>query len=461
MGDIRSSPSVLEENGTLADEASAKNEVGILGGGLTGLTLGYLLNRRAGNHLVLERDHECGGLIRTARTDGYSFDVGGSHILFSKDAEALGFMLELLGDNKVKGRRNAKILYKGRLVKYPFENGLASLPIQDNFECLYDFVHNYVARSKGESANPSSLREWFCHYFGRSIAEKYLVPYNEKTWKYPLDQIGLDWVRRVPHITLEEIVKSSLGFEIEGYTHQLQFDYPRVGGIQALAAALEEGIRPNIIKDYQVRSIDKEDDCWVVSSGNRELVFDRLVSTIHLKTLVHCLRGAPRDIIDAASRLRSNSLITVGIGVNRPRLCDLSWLYVPDPDIMAHRISFPSNYSPCVAPEGHSAVLAEITCDRDDEIWNMSDGEIIETTISDLEKIGLVNQSDVDLASLNRVEHAYVINDIEYAENVGRVKEYVCGQGIDLIGRFSEFAYLNMDACVRNAMNYVKAARPT
>jgi len=48
---------------------------------------------------------------------------------FLKDKEVLEVIFNLLGDNVVKNKRNTKILYKGRYVKYPFENGLHDLNI--------------------------------------------------------------------------------------------------------------------------------------------------------------------------------------------------------------------------------------------------------------------------------------------------------------------------------------------
>src|ERR1039457_4031401 len=52
------------------------------------------------------------------------------------------YMLSLLGGNVHRGRRNNKILYRGRYVKYPFENGLYDLEPQDRFECLYHYIFN-------------------------------------------------------------------------------------------------------------------------------------------------------------------------------------------------------------------------------------------------------------------------------------------------------------------------------
>ncbi|MCX6686325.1 MAG: NAD(P)-binding protein, partial [Methanoregula sp.] len=64
----------------------------ILGGGLTGLTLARLLHERDDDVIVLEAEPEYGGLCRTNVENGFTFDIGGSHIIFSRDTEVLAFM---------------------------------------------------------------------------------------------------------------------------------------------------------------------------------------------------------------------------------------------------------------------------------------------------------------------------------------------------------------------------------
>lgn len=183
----------------------------ILGGGLTGLTLGYFLNQRRIDFEILEKESECGGLMRTLQEDGFTFDYGGSHILFTKDKEVLDFTVNLLGDNKIKNRRNTKILYKGHYVKYPFENGLADLPKEDNFECLYYFIQNIIKKEKGELKRPNNLKEWFYYTFGKGISEKYLIPYNEKIWKYPPRKDEFRMGRKNPKSTYRGYYKILFG----------------------------------------------------------------------------------------------------------------------------------------------------------------------------------------------------------------------------------------------------------
>ncbi len=432
-----------------------KGRIAILGGGLSGLAVGYILSQKGWNVEILEKESECGGLMRSLQEDGFTFDISGSHVIFSKDKEALNFMLNLLGDNKVKNKRNTKILYKGRYIKYPFENGLADLPKEENFECLYYFIVNLIKKEKGEIKPPKNLKEWFYYMFGKGMAEKYLIPYNEKIWKYPPEGISVEWVERIPNPPIEDIIKSSLGIETEGYTHQLYFYYPKRGGIQALIRSLESRIRGTIIRNFEVREIRKEDGVWIVSNGKYEKIYDRIISTIPIFDLVNAV-NPERGVRKAVEKLMYNSLITVMISVDAPRLDDFSWLYIPDKNVLPHRVSFPSNYSPYVAPEGKSTVLAEITCRPSDKIWRMRDEKILDEVIKQLHELKIINEDKVCYHNIKRLKYAYVIYDLEYRKNIEIVRSYFKKIGIDLIGRFSEFEYMNMDACIRHAIDFAR-----
>lgn len=426
--------------------------IGILGGGLSGLTLGNLLRH---DFEILEKDSECGGLCRTLQDQGFTFDYGGCHILFSKDAEALDFVLNALGGNKTRNRRNNKVLYKGHYVKYPFENGLHDLPVEDNFECLYEFVQNLIAREKGGINPPKNFKEWCISTFGRGIAEKYLIPYNQKIWKFDPEDMSAHWVAdRVPQPPAEDVIKSSLGIETEGYTHQLYYYYPIVGGIQAVIRALEERIASKIITGFEVTTVARDGHRWQVSDGKNTKSFDRLISTIPIFDLVKALEHVPAVVQEAMRQLKYNRLITVLIGINTPRLNDFTALYIPDRRVVPHRLGFLANFSPNCAPDGKSSILAEITCSlADNEIWNASDQAVVDRVVGDISQLGIIGAAgDICYSKVKRTQYAYVIYDLDYPQNIRIIRNFFDGLGITLLGRFSEFEYLNMDACVRRAM---------
>ena len=432
--------------------------IGILGGGLTGLTLGYLLKQRGMDFEILEKENECGGLMRSLKSEGFTFDYGGSHILFSKDKKVLDFLLKILGSNKIKRRRNTKIFYKNRYVKYPFENGLHDLPEKDSFECFQKFVEKFVERNQGNLEKPKNLKEWCYYTFGEGIAGKYLIPYNEKIWKFPVHEMSTEWVERIPNPPLEDIVKSYFGIETEGYTHQLYFYYPKKGGMQALSGALKKDIENHITNNFEVRHIEKKGGKWHVSDGENVKIYDRIFSTIPIFDIIGSLKYVPQAIEKAANNLHYNSLITVMLGLNKTATNDISWLYIPDKNVLTHRISFPSNYSPFVSPQGKSSILAEITCNFGDNVWKMTEREILERVTNDLEKIGIINKQDICFQKVKKVRYAYIISDTDYRKNMRMISDYMKKKGIRLVGRFSEFEYYNMDACVKSAMEAVNSA---
>ncbi len=430
-------------------------KIGILGGGLTALTLGAHLKH---DFEILEKNSECGGLCRTIEEKGFTFDYGGSHIIFSRDKEVLDFMVALLGDNVVKNRRNTKILYKGRFIKYPFENGLSGLPVEENYECLKSFIEALIQKEKGQTSLPKNFLEWMHATFGRGITEKYMRPYNTKIWNLPPEKMGVEWILgRVPTPPVEDIIKSSLGIETEGYTHQLYFYYPLHGGIQSIVRALELKSEKNISRTFGITKIFKKGNNWVVSDGKTNKEFDKIVSTIPLQELVKCIEGVPENVLAAVNGLKFNSLITIMLGINTPKINDISWLYLPqDEQGPSNRVSFPSNYSPYVAPNGKSSVLAEITSLGENEVWKKKDAEIINGIISDMDRNGLIKKEDVCYSAIKRTKYAYVIYDLDYSKNMEIIRNYFEGIGIILCGRFSEFKYLNMDACIRSAMECAK-----
>lgn len=424
--------------------------VAILGGGLTGLTLANLLNLE--DIKILEKENECGGLCRSIKENGYTFDWGGSHVIFSKDTQVLEFMKKILDNNIVQRHRNTKILYKGKLVKYPFENGLCDLSKQENFECLLEFIYAYYRENKPD---PNNFREWMYSTFGSGITEKYLIPYNEKIWKLDPIKIGLDWTKgRIPQPPIEDVIKASLGLESEGYIHQLNFYYPRKGGIQSLINSLEKKVQDNIILNFEINRIEKIEDSWIISNDKDCIECKEIISTIPLFDLIYALKNVPKDILCALDRLRYNSLITIMIGINSPNMNDLSWLYIPDSVCISHRVSFPSNYSDMVAPYSKSSVLAEITY-NEHCIIQLTDEEIIKNITDYLHQNKLINKDDIEYTNVKHIKYGYVVNDLEYEKNIKIIRNYLKSIGIHIVGRFSEWEYHNMDACIRSSMNFV------
>ena len=420
-------------------------KIGILGGGISGLALAYFLRHE---YEILEKESECGGLCRSFQKNGFTYDQGG-HIIFSKDKEVINLELELLGDNVHERYRNNKIWYKNRFVKYPFENGLYALDREDIFDCLYHYLTD-------EYPQPTNLEEWCYATFGKGIAERYLLPYNHKIWNTHPAQMGLEWVDRIPKPPLEDVLKSAIGIETEGYTHQLYFYYPRHGGIQSLVQAFERKVE-NIRRNFAVQKVRREGGNWVVANATESGLYDLLVSTIPVFDLVPMLHDVPEEVQRAVKSLRYNSLIIILLGFNKPDIGDLTALYVPDPDCLAHRLCFNKYFSDDLVPEGCSSIIGEISVNPGDGVYEMSDDQLTERLIWWLNKEGFIRPDDVCETDVRRIKYAYPVYDLNYTANTRIIRSWFEKVGIRLLGRFAEFVYINSDVCIRNAKTLAEA----
>ena len=422
-----------------------RRRIGILGGGISGISLAAHLGEDVE---VLEKRPRIGGLCGSIAEDGFTFDAAGPHIMFSRNKEVLGLMVEVLGDNVHQKRRENKIWFKGRLVKYPFENDLASLSAEDNFECLYGYIAN--PRANDEVHN---LAEWSYKTFGAGISDKYFLPYNKKIWNFEPSQLGLEFVARIPKPPMEDVIKSSIGIPTEGYLHQLHFHYPVVGGYEQIVHGFAKRVRGAIRTSCTVGEVRRDEDGWQVTTANGERrTYDTLVSTLPIHELLQVWPGAPPEARQAASKLRYNSLINVLLGVNEDRGYPWTALYVPDPDIAFHRLSFPRAFSERSVPPGAFSIMAEITTNEGDGVWDMTDDQVLERVTGDIERMGLLDRNTIVYRKVIRIVYGYPVYDLDYRTNVTAMREAVAATGLKLLGRFAQFDYINSDVCVERAI---------
>ncbi len=414
--------------------------VGILGGGIAGLSLSYFIGP---DSEILEKDSTTGGLCRSYQKEGFTYDLGG-HILFSKDKEIFDFELEMLADKVERFYRRNAVWFKRRYVKYPFENGLSALDKEDNFNCLYNFIEN-------KPGPQNNFKDWIYNTFGKGLADLYLIPYNTKIWNTPPEEMGTAWVERIPKPPLEDLIKSALGIETEGYVHQLYFYYPKSGGFETLPRVFEAAVKDRIVRNFAVKKVQKTKRGWVVSNGGDEREYERIVCAMPIMDFIPALDSVPQEVTRALNSLRYNSLIVVMVGVAKPKLTDQFAVYVPQSDLLFHRLCFYGYFGSAYVPEGASSVVAEITANEGDEVWSMSDDQVAAHVVDGLAREGFLEKKDVIVTDVKRTKYAYVIYDINYERNLGIIKDYCREAGIELCGRFAEFVYYNSDGVIRSA----------
>lgn len=423
------------------------SQIGIIGAGPSGLAVSLFLN---GTHEILESNDHVGGHAASFHECGFTFDYG-PHILFSRDKQILDFIIASLGENVSKCRRNNKIAFKDRLIKYPFENDLTSLPLEDNYACIRDFIFNPY---KEQFSIPNNMREWFLKTFGEGICSRYLFPYNEKVWNIPVEQLSMGLADRIPNPPPEDILKSSLGYSTEGYLHQLYYFYPKTGGYQAICEAWKKTASITYQFTVDKIQISASGKIKVINTQGEAREYSRIISTMPVHEIIHKLDLAvPGDIKASIDKLIVNPMFVVSFGIRGVDHNQYTAVYFPEAEFWVNRISYPCTFSSSNGPQGHWSLQAEITCTKSSDIWHKTDAEILAHTKQGLQQRNLLPMDDeIMLERVDRQERSYVVYDVGYEVHAEKVRKWFSSIGIHLLGRFSYFEYINVDMAVDRAI---------
>jgi protoporphyrinogen oxidase len=426
-------------------------KIAILGAGVSGLALARFLVEggfpRSDLHLF-EAAAKPGGLCHSKTVEGFTYDVTGGHILFSKDAAAMQWMKDKAGGDAafVKNDRNTKIRFGAQWVHYPFENGLGDLPKEANFDCLKGYVEAWHRRLVDGTKAPTEFGKWVRWRFGEGIARHFMDPYNEKVWKREVDFLSSDWVAgRVPDAPIEDVLRASVGIRTEGYTHQSIFYYPKQGGFQAITDGMASTLVDRIRLGTKVTDVLRHGEGWRVNGED----FDAVVSTLPLTDGPRIYKDVPRDVGQAMAALEFNGITCILIALDRAAHPDLSWIYLPQHEQgPANRITYMSNYAPSNAPAGRTSFLCEVTSPGD---RGYPGPELEEQVLAGLEYAGLLRRDEVLFTDRTSTRHAYVVFDHGYHPRRNAALGWMESVGITPLGRFGRFEYDNSDQCVIKA----------
>src|SRR6185369_7569748 len=136
-----------------------------------------------------------------------------------------------------------------------------------------------------------SFKEMLYARFGRSIAEKFLIPYNEKLYACDLGKLDKDAMGRFfPHADVADIIRNMR--EPDNASYNATFTYPEGGAIEYVKALASEVPASQIALSERLVGIDLETK--VARTTKREIRFDQLVSTAPFPKLLQ-LAQVPHD----------------------------------------------------------------------------------------------------------------------------------------------------------------------
>jgi len=428
----------------------AKQSILILGAGLAGLSAAWHLQRKGLDCQVFEKENEVGGLCRSKKINGFTFDCDG-HLLHFKHNYTLQLIKHLLGENLVRHKRSAWIYSFGRFSRYPFQVNLYGLPKSIAKDCLLEFIkinHNGI-RTNGNG----SFYHWINKTFGKGIARYFMIPYNTKFWTVPLDELTCEWIDGfIPVPTLNQIIGGTIEESKQNLGYNAFFWYPKKGGISEVSQALSSQVK-NIFKACKINKIDlkrKEIDLGV---GRRKR-FDFLVSTIPLPDMLYLINKIPKDIIACFKNLRWNSVFNLNLGIERKLTNSWHWIYFPDKKFSFFRVGFPHNFSTSLVPSDKTSLYIEVSYSTNKPI---NKNDIVTRIKDDLEEAGILTKADqICVEDINDIKYAYPIYDNNYYQSRAKILKFLVQNNIIPCGRYGSWRYMSMEDVILDGKDVVK-----
>ncbi len=414
----------------------------VVGGGLAGLACARELGERC---TVLEAADRVGGLCRTDRIGGFSFDWTG-HWLHARDPE-IRKLIEgrWLAGNLIEVRRRARIYSEGVWTTFPYQFNLHGLPARTVADCVLGFVDATLGPGGADlRARPmKNAADFILRNLGEGFARHFMFPYNEKLYTVRCEELSPEWGGRfIPRPSLEDVVNGAVGLAREDAGYNASFWYPREGGIETLPRGIAGDLRGEVRLSTPVRALDLKRRRLRLASGE-EVEYGALVLTAPLPACAGLLTEAPAEVREAAAKLRAVSVTVVEVGARDVGGERFHWAYFPEEKFAFYRIGCPSEVNPALAPAGQRSFAVEFAHRGPADAQRS-----IERALEGLSHCGLIDRAQVTLARARTIPVAYVLFDHDHAEARAIVQRHFEGEGVRLAGRYARWEYSSMEDAI-------------
>ena len=481
----------------------------IIGAGPAGLTAALELLRRTDiKPIVLEADDCVGGISRTVKYRGNRIDIGG-HRFFSKSDWVTNWWKEILpvladaenndicyhhrtreidasavvapDQNRVmlNRRRLSRIYYLRKFFDYPIRLSRSTLRNLGLIK-LFNIATSYAWARIFLRLPEKTLEDFFINRFGLELYRTFFKGYTEKVWGVPCHEIAAEWgAQRIKALSVAMAIKHAIQtffncrFVVSGQkninTSLIEhFFYPTFGPGQMweeVARRVVEmggeirfrhqvrGLRMGQRQVIAVRAWDQMTQCDVELSG------DYVFSTMPVRDLLLGMGDmVPVAVREIAVTLPYRDFITVGLLAKKMRPNSQSrsrytnnmppdnWIYIQESDVKVGRLQIFNNWSPGMIGDPNKIWMGlEYFCNEGDSIWSLSDPELINLAQSEMAKIGLLDEADVEDGVVIRMPKAYPAYFGSY-QQFSLIRQYLDNiQNLFPIGRNGMHRYNNQD----------------
>ena len=470
--------------------------------------------------IVLEATQEIGGISRTIRYKGNRMDIGGHRFFSKNDRVMEWWLdimppavagthptVSINYQNKQReipaGQlhldpekddlvmlvrpRKSRIYFLRRFFDYPIKltpDTLKKLGMTRTGQVGASYLKARARQRKPEK----SLEDFIVNRFGVQLYRLFFESYTEKVWGVHPRHISPEWgAQRIKGLSLTSAAMHFLKQMKPGRKKQAgdiaqketetslieQFLYPKYGPgqlwehvaemVKQKGGEVRLGWKVNRIftDGPRVKAVQAVDE----KGNTHRIEADCFISTMPVRHLINALDcPVPPAVKEVSEGLMYRDFITVGLLVNKLAVTEAdgsplkdTWIYIQEPDVQVGRLQIFNNWSPWMVADPTKVWIGlEYFCNDTDPLWKMSDDDVREFAVREVEKIGVLHASDVLDGHVVRVPKTYPAYFGTY-DRFDTLREFTdTFENLFLVGRNGMHKYNNQDHSMLTAMAAVE-----
>ncbi|MCM8781588.1 MAG: FAD-dependent oxidoreductase [Candidatus Omnitrophica bacterium] len=427
---------------------NVKDGIFILGGGITGLTTGWVTGLP-----IFEAADLAGGIcssyyIRPGEnrrlhhlpSDGeaYRFEVGGGHWIFGGDAETLAFLKRFV---------SLKSYHRRSAVYFPKKNIFVPYPIQNNMRLLDKSISDKAMKEIKASSKLScfTMKGWLEYNFGKTLCKLFFSPFHNLYTAGLYDKIAPQDTYKSPG-DIKEMIRG-MRQRVVPVGYNIKFVYPK-NGLGSLVAKLTAGCQ--IYYKKCVVKIDVEKRKIYFQDGTK-VDYRRLISTLPLNRMIQFIGLRLKKRPDPYT-----SVLVLNIGASKGNNCPkYHWLYVPQSLSGFHRIGFYSNVDKSFLPKTSQktndkvGIYVERSCKGGKKPPKGETEDYILRTIKELRAWGFIKEVEVVDSTWIDVAYTWKWPNSEWRQEAINVLK---AHNIQQIGRYGKWHFQGIAESMREGL---------
>ncbi|MGP4106610.1 protoporphyrinogen oxidase [Virgibacillus sp. L01] len=418
----------------------------IVGGGITGLTAAYYLQKEIKeNNLpyevkLVEASDRLGGKIKTVRQDGYTIERGPDSFLSRKQpavklAEELGMIDQLVRN----GIGQSYILVNNKLHKMP-KGAFMGIPVQlrpflfsgifspkGKLRAGFDFV---IPKSK--KGSDQSLGGFFRRRFGNELVENLIEPLLSGIYAGNIDDMSLKatfpnfYQLEQEHKSLIKGLQKTTPKKKKSTGKKPGMFFSFINGFESMINTLENTLDDSVVsKNTAVDHVEKKGHGYHLLLSNGEVsIADAIVMATPHYTLPKMF--SQYDMFNEFHNIPATSVANVALAFDQSAIKKdidgTGFVVSRNSDFRITACTWTHKKWPQSTPEGKALLRCYVGRPTDQSVVDLSDEEITEIVLNDLNKTMNITQKP-EFSVITRWQNAMPQYTVGHKERIAKVRE--------------------------------------